>query len=610
MIALSPSVNQTVCRIRQIEYCLPTQPCDLCRRPAGRFTSAARTAIDLDLNAPVLLQVKVSVHHCPDCHHYFRAQPPFLRPRAIYTNRVVNKAVQSVYNDSMAMRCVTGRLARDFWVQPSEGMIRHWCRMYSAQFDFEVDYQSWVVSEFSGILCVDEVYQDQMALLLAVDPASPGSDWLIGYRLVHGNVSAFDTEQFLLHLREIGVEPDQVITDGSKLYPTVLAQIWPSAAHQLCLFHETRHITNAVMKLINTIRKEIPHPPPRRSVRSGGPLHAQPPSDDPNDPAAQRWYWRQADRRAKIAQVHALTEQGLSQRGIARQTGHHRDTVRRWLKEPIPSLPEDMPAKLSDIASLPGPLQNKAKKKLLMHRVHALRGEGLSYSAIARQVGIHRVTVKAWLQKDPPMLEECTMSMLQEQVEPVPPPAPWSSWDEVRQIREALREHRFLMLRRPENLIAKEHQQLVGLLNSPLGSELQVARSFLIDWYRLWRDEEGRRRSPEDAQARYVAWRANPVYRSVPRLRRVQDRITPSRFERVSQFLRNPEWKSTNNGAERTGRAFRHRQAPHFNLRRQESIENAIIVSACLQKEAAARPPPQPFHTCQRGRRKAAGVCA
>ena len=300
MIALSPSVNQTVCRIRQIEYCLPTQPCDLCRRPAGRFTSAARTAIDLDLNAPVLLQVRVSVHHCPDCHHYFRAQPPFLRPRAIYTNRVVNKAVQSVYNDSMAMRCVTGRLARDFWVQPSEGMIRHWCRMYSAQFDFEVDYQSWVVSEFSGILCVDEVYQDQMALLLAVDPASPGSDWLIGYRLVHGNVSAFDTEQFLLHLREIGVEPDQVITDGSKLYPTVLAQIWPSAAHQLCLFHETRHITNAVMKLINTIRKEIPHPPPRRSVRSGGPLHAQPPSDDPNDPAAQRWYWRQADRRAKI----------------------------------------------------------------------------------------------------------------------------------------------------------------------------------------------------------------------------------------------------------------------------------------------------------------------
>jgi hypothetical protein len=264
-----------------------------------------------------------------------------------------------------------------------------------------------------------------------------------------------------------------------------------------------------------------------------------------------------------------------------------------------------MPTKLSEIASLPGPLQNKAKKKLLMHRVHALRGEGLSYSAIARQVGIHRVTVKAWLQKDPPPLEECVMPVSQEQVDLVPPPVPWSSWDEVRHVREALREHRFLMLRRPENLSAEEHQHLADLLNSPLGPELKVARSFLIDWYRLWRDEEGRRRSLEDARARYVAWRSNPAYRSVPKLRRVQDRITMSRFERVSQFLRNPEWRSTNNGAERTGRAFRHRQAPHFNLRKQGSIEDAIIVNACLQKEAAARPPPQPFHTCQRGRRKA-----
>jgi DNA invertase Pin-like site-specific DNA recombinase len=523
---------------------------------------------------------------------------------------VVDKAVQSVYNDSMAMRRVTDRLARDFWVQPSESMIRHWCRTYSAQFDFEVDYQSWVVSEFSGILCVDEVYQDQMALLLAVDPASPGGDWLVGYRLVHGNVSASDMERFLSHLKGIGVEPDQVITDGSKLYPTVLGQVWPSAAHQLCLFHETRHMTNAVMKLVNAIRKEIPHPPPVPSVRSGGPLYAHPPTDDLTDPATQRWYWRQADRRAKIARVHALAEQGLSQRAIARQTGHHRDTVKRWLKQSIPPLPENMPAKLSDIASLPGPLQNKAKKKLLMHRVHGLRDEGLSYSAIARQVGIHRVTVKAWLQKEPPPLEECAIPVLQEQVDLVPPAAPWSSWDEVRHIREALREHRFLMLRRPENLSPAEQQQLTGLLNSPLGPELKVARSFLIDWYRLWRDEEGCRRSLEDARARYVAWRTNPTYRSVPKLRRVQDRITVSRFEQVSQFLRNPEWRSTNNGAERTGRAFRHRQAPHFNLRKEESIEHAIVVNACLHKEAAARPPPQPFHTCQRGRRKAAGVSA
>ena len=49
-------------------------------------------------------------------------------------------------------------------------MIRSWCRDYSASFDFKTDYQAWVVSEFSGILCVDEVYQGALALLLGVRP--------------------------------------------------------------------------------------------------------------------------------------------------------------------------------------------------------------------------------------------------------------------------------------------------------------------------------------------------------------------------------------------------------------------------------------------------------
>ncbi len=85
-----------------------------------------------------------------------RAQPPFLRRDAIYTARVVTKAVQSVYVDGMAVRRVPARLARDFWVQPREGMIRQWCQAYCAGLDFVGDYQAWVVEEFSGILCVDE----------------------------------------------------------------------------------------------------------------------------------------------------------------------------------------------------------------------------------------------------------------------------------------------------------------------------------------------------------------------------------------------------------------------------------------------------------------------
>jgi hypothetical protein len=33
----------------------------------------------------------------------------------------------------MALRRVPARLARDFWVRPSEGIIRAWCHAYQSQ---------------------------------------------------------------------------------------------------------------------------------------------------------------------------------------------------------------------------------------------------------------------------------------------------------------------------------------------------------------------------------------------------------------------------------------------------------------------------------------------
>ena len=248
--------------------------------------------MDLDLNHPILLSVSVSVHHCVPCAHYFRAQPPFLRKDATYSRRVVEKAVDAVYRDGLAMRRVPERLARDFWVQPSEGMVRRWCTDYRAGFAFEADYQSWVVREFSGILCVDEVYQDDLALLLAVDPAAPEGDRLVGYQLVHGSVDADLIAAFLSHLKEAGIQPEQVITDGSSLYPTVLARVWPAAAHQLCLFHETRRVTKAAMAVIQAARSALPSPAPEPGSGFRGRLRDHPPSDNPADPAHQRWQMR------------------------------------------------------------------------------------------------------------------------------------------------------------------------------------------------------------------------------------------------------------------------------------------------------------------------------
>jgi hypothetical protein len=52
---------------------------------------------------------------------------------------------------------------------------------------------------------------------------------------------------------------------------------------------------------------------------------------------------------------------------------------------------------------------------------------------------------------------------------------------EVRHVREALHKHRFLLIRRPDYLNAEEQVQLDELLASPVGDELRVNRSFVVE---------------------------------------------------------------------------------------------------------------------------------
>ena len=265
-MAAEPRVNRTPCTIRRVRWSPAESACPRCAEPAHRVWDVTRTAIDIDLDQPVLLLVTVSVHRSLRCERHFRAQPPFLRPDATYTNRVVEKAVASVVEDGMVMTWVARRLARDFWVRPREAIVRHWFGTHGKGIDFGRDYQAWVVEEFSGILCVDEVYQDRLAVLGAVDPRAPDGDRLVGYQLVHGAVDQGDVERFLEQLRVAGVQPEQVITDGSALYPAVIPAVWPTAAHQLRLFHETRPVTKAVLQVAADVVVQPGLGPPDRRM--------------------------------------------------------------------------------------------------------------------------------------------------------------------------------------------------------------------------------------------------------------------------------------------------------------------------------------------------------
>jgi hypothetical protein len=231
---------------------------------------------------------------------YFRNQPAFLRRSATYSNNVMKLALASVLEDGMPISRVPRRLSRDFGVKPTESIIRYWIRNLSHQHVLQWHgYEEHVVNSFSGILCVDEMYQGKIAILLATDPSGPHGDRRVAFQLIKGEVLADHVAAFIERIRATGIHPVEVVTDGSNLYPDVLRRIWPSASHQLCLFHKTQAMVLAVGKAVSHLRSGLPKIP---NGTAGGITRAV--------------------RVNGIDLVYRLRAAGKGIREIARETGH------------------------------------------------------------------------------------------------------------------------------------------------------------------------------------------------------------------------------------------------------------------------------------------------
>ena len=77
-----------------------------------------------------------------------------------------------------------------------------------------------ILEHFRGTLCVDELHLGRFTLLLATDPLS---DLPVAFALVTAN-DQDHMRRFLQNLKTWGLNPHIVVTDGSNLYPAVLAE--------------------------------------------------------------------------------------------------------------------------------------------------------------------------------------------------------------------------------------------------------------------------------------------------------------------------------------------------------------------------------------------------
>jgi transposase-like protein len=187
-----------------------------------------------------------------DCSTTFRNAPEGVLPRATYDNKVRDLVLQRILNDGMSVEQTLESLHREYLLDLSTGFAYDVLHDRARQLDLS-EHRREVLSRFSGTLCVDELHLGRFTLLLATDPLS---DLPVAFALVDAN-DQDHMRRFLRNLKNWGLAPEVVVTDGSNLYPAVLAELWPDADHQLCVFHVLKDINGLILDAVRRLRSAM-----------------------------------------------------------------------------------------------------------------------------------------------------------------------------------------------------------------------------------------------------------------------------------------------------------------------------------------------------------------
>jgi hypothetical protein len=187
-----------------------------------------------------------------DCCTTFRNTPEGVLPRARYDHTVRDRVWERIIEDGMNIERTWESLRREFLLEISTGVVSDVLHDRVEQLD-RADHRRMVLEHFSGTLCMDEWHLGQFTLLLATDPIR---DLPVAFALVR----AHDQEpmrRFLPNLPNSGLMPRVVISDGANLYPAVLAELWPAADHQWCVFPIIKDINQRILDAVRRLRKAM-----------------------------------------------------------------------------------------------------------------------------------------------------------------------------------------------------------------------------------------------------------------------------------------------------------------------------------------------------------------
>ena len=238
-------------RVRVVRCAPKTHPCPTCGKSGRRKRHLRRRIRSLAYRQEAFLDV----HHAEyrsrcSCRRYFRSWPLDVPAKSDYDEAVRSAVLGRLLEDGLNVERTRASMKRDFLLELSSGFVYDCLDWQLARLNLG-ERRRRTLEDFSGTLCVDELHLGKHTLLLATDPIS---DQVVGFALVSVNDQAH-LRRFLLALKYWGFLPRVVISDGSNLYPAVLAEVWPAAAHQLCVFHVLQDVTRKVLDAVRRVRR-------------------------------------------------------------------------------------------------------------------------------------------------------------------------------------------------------------------------------------------------------------------------------------------------------------------------------------------------------------------
>lgn len=235
--------------VRVVRCAALTHPCPTCGKPGRRKRPLHRRIRSLAFRQVAYLDVHYAEYQARcSCRKSFRSWPLDVPPKAGYDDLVRQAVLDRILDDGLNVQRTLAAMKRDFFLKLSEGFVYDCLRWQLGRLDLPA-HRQMVLEKFSGTLCVDELHLGRFTLLLATDPIA---DLPVGFALVSRN-DQDHMRRFLNNLKGQGLQPRVVVTDGSDLYPAVLAELWPGARHQLCVFHILKDINDLILKAVRRL---------------------------------------------------------------------------------------------------------------------------------------------------------------------------------------------------------------------------------------------------------------------------------------------------------------------------------------------------------------------